>query len=124
MRSFAFPNMFEKTHANIIKDHDATLSNLKLLLRSCVDTLFGDPEFGTKIERLLFEQNDIVLKDIIIDNIFSAIIKFMPQLIVERKNIKVIQDRTQLVLTIKALNLIDYQTDLFSLNLLGGNNQQ
>lgn len=119
MKSIAFPIMLGNSSTNIIKDHDATSSNLKLLLLSDKTSLFGDPYFGTNIKKLIHDQNNIVLRDLVIDDIYTAITTFMPQIIVKRGDIKVTSDRSNVYVTIKCLNLIDYTTDLYNINLTG-----
>ena len=47
--------MFGNTTTKIAEDHEATLQNLKLLLLSDRNGLFGDPYFGTILKRLMFE---------------------------------------------------------------------
>ena len=117
MKSIAFPIMLGNSSTNIIKDHDATSSNLKLLLLSDKTSLFGDPYFGTNIKKLIHDQNNIVLRDLVIDDIYTAITTFMPQIIVKRGDIKVTSDRSNVYVTIKCLNLIDYTTDLYNIKL-------
>lgn len=117
MKSIAFPIMLGNSSTNIIKDHDATSSNLKLLLLSDKTSLFGDPYFGTNIKKLIHDQNNIVLRDLVIDDIYTAITTFMPQIIVKRGDIKVASDRSNVYVNIKCLNLIDYTTDLYNINL-------
>ena len=117
MKSIAFPIMLGNSSTNIIKDHDATSSNLKLLLLSDKTSLFGDPYFGTNIKKLIHDQNNIVLRDLVIDDIYTAITTFMPQIIVKRGDIKVTSDRSNVYVNIKCLNLIDYTTDLYNINL-------
>ena len=117
MKSIAFPIMLGNSSTNIIKDHDATSSNLKLLLLSDKTSLFGDPYFGTNIKKLIHDQNNIVLRDLVIDDIYTAITTFMPQMIVKRGDIKVTSDRSNVYVNIKCLNLIDYTTDLYNINL-------
>lgn len=119
MQSFSFPSMFNKAKTKIIDEHEATASNLKLLIMSEKTSLFGDPYFGTNLKKYLFEQNDVVLRDIVIDSIYTAILQFMPQVLVERKNIKVTSDRTNVYINIKATNLVDYQTDMYNITLTG-----
>lgn len=118
MKSFNFPNIFGDTYTKIIDDHQATVSNLMLTLMSAKNELMGDPYFGTNIKKLMFEQNDTILRDIVIDDIYSSILQFVPQLQLKRSDVKIIQTRTDIVVQIKATNLIDYQTDLFSISLL------
>ena len=117
MKSIAFPIMLGNSSTNIIKDHDATSSNLKLLLLSDKTSLFGDPYFGTNIKKLIHDQNNIVLRDLVIDDIYTAITTFMPQIIVKRGDIKVTSDQSNVYVNIKCLNLIDYTTDLYNINL-------
>lgn len=117
MRSIAFPIMLGNSSTNIIRDHDATASNLKLLLLSDKTSLFGDPYFGTNIKKLIHDQNNIVIRDLVIDDIYTAITTFMPQIIVKRGDIKVTSDKSNVYVNIKCLNLIDYTTDLYNINL-------
>ena len=119
IKSIAFPNMFMKAKTNVFEDHEATASNLKLMILSEKTSLFGDPYFGTNLKKYLFEQNDVVLRDLVIDSIYTAILQFMPQVLVDRKNIKVTSDKSNVYINIKAINLIDYQTNMYDITLTG-----
>lgn len=118
MQSLAFPNMFGNTTTKVFTDHQATASNLKLTLMSEKTSLFGDPYFGTNIRKMLYEQNNYVLQDLVIDDIYTAILQFMPQLMVQRKDIQLVSQGEDVYITIKALNLIDYTVDTYNINLL------
>ena len=119
MKSIAFPKIFNRTTTNIVHDYDATLQNLKLLLWSEKGELFGDPYYGTGVKRYLFDQNDIILQDILLDDIYSAIVLFMPQLKLNRKDIKLIKgNKGELTLKIEAINRADYTTNLYEIVLL------
>ena len=78
MYSIAFPEMFTTATTNLVVDYNATLSNLKLLLMSDKLSLFGDPYYGTNLIQMLFENNNTILKDLLIDDIYTAIATFMP----------------------------------------------
>lgn len=119
MTSIAFPTFLNTTSTILYKDHEATASNLKLTLLSMKNELFGDPYFGTNIQKLMFEQNNSVLKDIIIDDFYTAIVTFMPQLVVKREDIDIDIDGRSVLIKIKALNLIDYVVDNYSISLMG-----
>ena len=67
----------------------------------------------------MFEQNNLVLKDIVIDAIYTAILQFMPQVMIERKNITITQDAYHIYINIKAKNILDYQLDTYELVLNG-----
>ena len=54
MNSVAFPIMLNNSSTNIVKDHDATASNLKLLILSDKTSLFGDSYLSTNIKKLIY----------------------------------------------------------------------
>ena len=118
MRSIAFPTIFNRTTVNLVEDYDATLQNLKMLLWSEKNELFGDPYYGTGFKRYLYDQNDVVLQDILIDDIYSTIKLFMPQIELTRNDVKLKRtDKGELTVTIKALNKADFTTNLYNIVL-------
>ena len=123
MKSIAFPKMFNKNSTNISKDFNATKQNTLLLLHSEKGDLFGDPYFGIRLKRYLFDQNNYILKDIIIDEIYTQLALFMPQLIVKRNDIKIKQDRAKLYCNFKATNQANFKTDMYSLVLYDEDDQ-
>jgi len=119
MKSIQFPEMFTRTVTNTVSDYDATLQNLKLLFWSEKGELFGDPYYGTGLKRYLYDQNDVVLQDILLDDLYTTITLFMPQILVNRNDITLIRgSKGELSVTIKALNKVDFTTDLYSIVLL------
>lgn len=119
MNAVKFPDMIRYNKTQIIEGKAATAQNLECLLLSYKKTLLGDPYFGSNLQRLLFESNNLILRDIIIDEVFTTINAFMPQIRVLRKDIKVVkQQDNKLVLNIKAQNLLDYSFGEYSINLL------
>lgn len=54
-----------------------------------------------------------------IDAIYTAILQFMPQIMIERKSISITQDRYKIYINIKAKNVLDYQLDTYNLVLNG-----
>ena len=118
MYSINFPKMFSNSYTNLLSDYDATLNNLKMLLYSDKYSLLGDPYYGTNIKRMLYNQNGTLLKDILIDDIFSAIVNFMPQIRVDRKDIEVKQDKQKIWVAIRCTNMIDYTTNLYEIQLI------
>lgn len=118
MYSIQFPDMVSGVITNIVKDHEATSQNLKLMLLSDRGSLFGDPYFGTLWRKLLFNQNNEILRDIIIDDILTSIQTFMPQLLVKREDIEVNSDKYTVFINIKAVNLLDYNTDMYTIKLM------
>ena len=124
MKSIAFPKMFNTNSTNITKDLNATKQNTLLLLRSEKGELFGDPYFGIRLKKYIYEQNNFVLRDIIIDEIYTQLALFMPQLVVNRKDIKIRQDRGTLYYNFKAVNQANFKTDMYSLVLYNEDDQQ
>lgn len=111
--------MVSNVNTNLFQDRDATISNLKLVLLSDKYSLFGDPYFGTNLKKLTYDQNNQVIRDLVVDDIYSAILTFMPQLIVNRRDIKVTSDKQNVYVEIKVLNMLDFNTDLYNINLTG-----
>ena len=118
MNAVRFPDMIISNKTAIVNDKDATMQNLETLLLSNKYTLLGDPYFGSNIERLLYESNNIILQDIIIDDIFTAINNYMPQIRVLRNNITVASNGNNVTVNIRAQNMLDYSFDEYSIRLL------
>lgn len=117
MYSFGWPDMVNNANSNLIEDHRATVNNTKLLLKSPKTSLFGDPYFGTNLQKIIFSQNDKILQDIVIDDIYSAVSVFIPQLILKRNDISLKDDRINLYADIQAVNLLDYTNNLYEIRL-------
>ena len=117
MYSIAFPDMLGVARTKLYKDRDATLSNLKLLLLSFKGNLLGDPYYGTNLHKIIYSNNHQILRDLIIDDIYTAIAEFMPQLRVTREDIRIYGDDNHLYANINALNLLNYTTNLYEINL-------
>ena len=90
------------------------------MLLSNQNEMFGDPLFGTILRQLIYEQNNTVLRDIVIDEIYTSIIAFIPQIKLERKDITIDIDKYKITATIKGINSIDNQPDMFSILLMSG----
>lgn len=118
MNAVRFPDMLSSNKTAIVKDKDATRQNLEMLLQSEKLTLLGDPYFGTNLSKLFFEYNNVVLQDIIIDDIYSAINTYMPQVRVLRDNINLISVGNTVNVHIVAQNLLDYSFDEYDIRLL------
>lgn len=119
MYAIAFPNIFNGSTVNLYSDYTAVKSNLKNLLSSNKGGLFGDPAFGTKIKPILWDQEAIpVLKELITDEIYEAIYSYMPQIEIQRSNIKVDIRGTIVSITIKVTNNPDITSDMFQIDLL------
>ena len=73
MKSIKFPNMISHNYVQTVSDEAATLQNLKFLLNSEKGEFTFDPFFGIRLKRYMFEQNNLVLRDILIDEIFTVI---------------------------------------------------
>lgn len=121
MYSISFPNMLSSVNTKLVTDHDATYQNLRLLLLSDKKGLFGDPYFGTALKRLLYNQADNILIDLVIDEIYTNILIFMPQIRLERKDIVVYTDKINVYVTIKCVNMLDFQLDTYTINLTSDN---
>lgn len=121
MDSISFPKMFNKTSTNISKDLDATKQNTLLLFRTEEGEFFGDPYFGIKLKKYIFNQNNVILRDILIDELYIKIATFIPQLRVNRKDIKLTFDMGRLYCKITGRNVTDYQLNSYNLVLYDEN---
>lgn len=123
MNSISFPNIFNNSKTVVVEDKTATMNNLYLLLKSSKTGLFGDPFFGTRIMDLFYAQNNRALDDLVIDEIYTAILQFMPQLQLTRKDISISRDKLNLYVNIRAKNSLDLSTDMYTIKLMTGDDQ-
>ena len=117
MYSIAFPDMFTSTKTNLVEDHEASASNLKLLIAADKTALFGDPQFGTNLKKFFYEQNNDILRDLLIDELYSAICAYMPQLQLGRDNITVLSDGINIYAEIHCINKLDWQIENYRIAL-------
>ncbi len=133
MFSFGFPRMFNNTQANLVEDKDAIRSNMILLLSSEQSTLFGDPYYGSQLKKYIFEQRNSIIVDLLIDELYTTIATFMPQVYLTRKDITIYSvdeapdwggnhdykkyAKTALFAEIKYHYTIDNTSDLFTIKL-------
>lgn len=117
MNSIKYPDMFSPTSTNVVEGKAASAQDLVLLLSSEKGELLGDPFFGVRLKRYLYDQNNYVLRDILADEIFTQIRTFAPQLTVNRDDIAITQEGDRLHARIRAVNKVDYTTDMYDLEL-------
>ena len=122
MKSISFPKMISHNYVQTVSDYDATLQNMKLLLGSEKGEFVFDPFFGIRLKRYTFEQNNKILMDILIDEIYEQLVIFMPQLIIKRNDITLVSEMAKIYVNIKARNQKDFS--LNSYNLVLFNNQE
>lgn len=118
MYSLDFPNIFSRTKTNLLQDKEAALSNLKLVLGSCRQELLGDPYFGTALREFFFMQNDIWVQDQVVDAVYEAIKRYVPQIVASRENISMSKDKTTLYINIVFQYIIDKQLDTVNIALI------
>ena len=123
MRSLKFPKMFNTNSSNVWKSSEylaQTKQNTIILLHCERNELFGDPYFGIMLKHYMFDQNNYVLRDAIIDTIYTQLALFIPQIRIKRNDIEIIQDREKgkLYCTFLGVNQIDYTTNTYSIVLL------
>lgn len=117
MYSFNFPKMIGSHSAKLLADKDAIRSNLILLLATEKTSLFGDPYFGSQLKQILFEQSNQIIVDLVIDELYTAITTFIPQVFLERKDITITTDKIDLYAEIRYIYRADNTADLYSIKL-------
>lgn len=124
MNCIGFPKMFSGNSSVVIEDtmtsSAATLQCLRLLLGSEEQTLFGDPGFGIKLRRYLYDQNNYILQDILIDEIYTKITDFFPHVYVDRRDIKIKSIKNKLYVTIPCKNKLTFENSVYNLKLFEG----
>ena len=118
MKSIQFQKMFNNASTNLVEDKEATENNLKLLLLAEKNELLGDPYFGVQLKKYLFEQNNSIMDTMLIDDFYTAIALFMPQLVVQRRDIKLEHIGNKLYCSITGTNQLNFQVDSYNIVLL------
>ena len=129
MRSFKFPKMFNSNSSRIWKTDEynkATKQNAKLLLQSERGEFECDPYFGILLKHYLFNQNNYILKDMLIDTIYTQIAIFLPQIKIKRTAIELIADplKGKVYCKFFGTNQIDYTHNTYNLVLFDENRHQ
>ena len=122
MRTIKFPKIFNTNSTNVWNSSEyveATKQSTKLLLNTNRGELFGDPYFGVMLKRYMFDQNNYILRDAIIDVIYTQLALFIPQIKVRREDIEIVQDRSKgrLECNFSGINQIDYTHNTYNLVL-------
>ncbi len=132
MNCLGFPRIFRGNSTLIIDDEAsqndvkdrfrATRTCLRLFLNSEQGELFGDPDFGIKVKKYMFNQNNYILRDILIDEIYTKIQLFFNQIIVNRKDIKIKQSGINFIAEIPYRIKNSFELNTFELVLFKGEN--
>lgn len=122
IKSISFPKMLNHNRVQLVEDYDATLQNIKTVLGSEKGEFKFDPYFGIRLKRYMFEQNNFVLQDLLLDEIYEQLVTFISQIIVRRNDITFEKERAKLYLNIKCTNRVDFTLNTYNLVLY--NNQE
>lgn len=119
MYSLDFPNIFNGSTIRLVKDEEAVKKNLKHLLSSNRGGLFGDPHYGCALKPVLWDQaHEAIMKELVRDEIYEAILSYMPQTTIDRDDIEIYTQDNYVHVTIKAENDLGVMSDLMSISLL------
>lgn len=118
MYSISFPNIFASSRTNLIKDKEAIKQNIRLILLSDRLSLYGDPYFGSILKKLIFEQGDSILRDIVIDEIYTCLNIFIPQIVIDRKDISLNIKNNTVFINMKYYYITDKTSDMYQIELL------
>ena len=129
MRSYKFPDMFSSNSSRIWREDEygkATKQNVLLLLQSERGELECDPYFGILLKHYMFNQNSYILKDMLLDTLYTQIAIFIPQVKVSRNAIEIIADdvKGRLYCKFSGVNQIDYTHNTFTLLLFDETRQR
>lgn len=122
MRSIKFPKMFGPNFTRTWQANEynkATIQNMKLLVCTERGELFGDPYFGLLLKRYMYEQNNAILKEVLVDMLYTQLALFIPQVKIERKDISVVQNQAlgKVVCQFYGTSQIDFTLNNYQLAL-------
>lgn len=115
--SFGFPKMFNHTTSNIVTEKEAIRKNILSLLSCERGSLFGDPYYGCQLRRYIFEQPTSIVVDLLIDEIYTAITTFIPQVYISRNDITIFAVRNTVYVELSYYLRLDNTSDLFTIKL-------
>ena len=118
MFSIAFPNMISNNATNLLSYKQSVKSDLLLLLNSERLSLLGDPYYGAALKQTIFSQQGSFIVDLLIDEIYTTILNFMPKISVQRKDINIFGDGTKLYAKINVTYLLDNTSDMYTIDLM------
>jgi hypothetical protein len=121
--------MFKSNSSRIWRSdeyNEATKQNVLLVLQSERGELECDPYFGILLKRYMFNQNSYILKDMLIDTIYTQIAIFLPQVKISRNSIDLVSDKVKgrIYCSFSGTNQIDYSHNTYNLLLFDENRQQ
>lgn len=117
MNSVAWPNMIIGNSTKVINNNEATQKSIHWLLSSESGDLFGDPDYGIKLQYHTFMSNNYILDDILKDEIYTKVKTFIPQAILDRNNIVITHENSKCFIKITYRNKIDYQINSYDIVL-------
>lgn len=116
-----FPNTVSNKNIIIVSDEDYVSQSLVGLINTTKGELLGDPEFGSNILLYLFEINEEALIDLIANDIYESVMRYVPQIIISRNDItgSIYEDTLRLIVRYSYNN--SNGTSTIYINLQGGN---
>lgn len=69
-----------QTVSTTVTDVKAINNSIRNILLTPIGSLPGRPDFGSRINNLLFEQNDAAIKDLVDDYVIEALTKWEPRI--------------------------------------------
>ena len=110
--------MIKNNQTQLVRDSDATQSNLVLALLSNKKSFIYDPDFGCTLGSMFFNQNNDLIPELVIDQVYTCIVNFMPQLQLSRNDIKLSQHTTGVDIHINVKNILTNEVSMYSIALL------
>ena len=94
----AYPNTFSNKSIMIVADDEYVRQSLIGLVRVTRGELLGDPEFGSNLMLYLFETNTDALIDLLANDIYESVTRYLPQILISRNGItgQVIDDTVKI----------------------------
>ena len=109
-------NVYSKTTQTSDDYLDSIQQSLRNLLLSSKGELLGDPNYGTDIMKLMYDNNNLELNYALKKDIVNQINIYEKRVYITQDNITFINDRTKIYMTIKFL--IKRTDEVFDMEIL------
>ena len=114
--------MLHSANSKLLSDKEAIRNNLILGLSCEAGSLFGDPYWGCQLHKFIYEQPSTLIRDLIVDTIYTFILEFMPQIYCKRNDIIVTIDSNAVFASLSYIIKSNGVSDMYTIKLTDSEN--
>ena len=118
--TFDIDEPFFKTNSNTLSYAERVKQSIKVILSTKVGTRFFQPDFGCKLYNYLYEQNTLVMKDIVKRDIETSLTRWEPRITLNLVSVVYDNIKSSLKITINyTINTLSFD-DEYIFNVMNG----